>query len=511
MKKRLCTAFACIFILTLAFTEVPITHAATIPVGCDVAALIAAINTANGNAEDDVIELAAGCTYTLTAVDNNSPGANGLPLITQPLTIIGNGVIIERDSASPAFRLINVNQTSVTLRDLTLRNGNSGGFIGGNLHNESGTVVLINVTISGGTASSGGGFTNVNDASLTLINSVVSGNRASGTGGGIQTGGGTISTLTVINSTISGNFAGSQVGGIYTSSGTVTVRNSVIWGNNSQIGGGGATTVEYSGIEGGFAGTGNLNLGSSAPVFVDPQPAASAPTSAGDYHLVPNSRVINMGSNDALPADTYDLDDDADTTEDLPYDRDNASRIQHDTVDMGAYEKLVTELVINGGFEIAGVDANTPSKWNQELLNTDRRVCGDKGYDGTDCAFRFSRNTTGAATKRLIRQKISLNTLKAGETLTFSAARRTQGFSGDGVIRITAYYADETQTQKQIVIPDGNTAWELISRSLTFSQQPTKVLVMIRLLNAKGTAFIDQVSLSREVVSLIAVPQIPVP
>ena len=41
----------------------------TIPAG-DVAALINAVNAANGNGEEDTIHLAAG-TYTLTAVDND--------------------------------------------------------------------------------------------------------------------------------------------------------------------------------------------------------------------------------------------------------------------------------------------------------------------------------------------------------------------------------------------------------------------------------------------------------
>src|SRR5262245_24520884 len=46
----------------------------------DVACLIRAINTANGNGEADTIQLEAG-TYTLTAVDNETDGANGLPSI----------------------------------------------------------------------------------------------------------------------------------------------------------------------------------------------------------------------------------------------------------------------------------------------------------------------------------------------------------------------------------------------------------------------------------------------
>src|SRR5712691_3720772 len=44
----------------------------------DVACLIAAITTANANGGTNTITLAAG-TYTLTVVDNNTDGQNGLP------------------------------------------------------------------------------------------------------------------------------------------------------------------------------------------------------------------------------------------------------------------------------------------------------------------------------------------------------------------------------------------------------------------------------------------------
>ena len=45
-------------------------QAATTSVPCDVTALVSAISTANATAADDTLDLAAGCTYTLTAVDN---------------------------------------------------------------------------------------------------------------------------------------------------------------------------------------------------------------------------------------------------------------------------------------------------------------------------------------------------------------------------------------------------------------------------------------------------------
>lgn len=76
----------------------------------DVAGLIAALNTANGNGEADTINLAASGTYTLMAVDNTSAyrGPNGLPAIASQITINGNGASIQRSSVAgtPDFRIL---------------------------------------------------------------------------------------------------------------------------------------------------------------------------------------------------------------------------------------------------------------------------------------------------------------------------------------------------------------------------------------------------------------------
>ncbi len=72
--------------------------------------LIADISLANATPGANTITLAAATTapYILTAVDNTTDGATGLPLIAanDNLTIAGYGDTIERSTASgtPAFR-----------------------------------------------------------------------------------------------------------------------------------------------------------------------------------------------------------------------------------------------------------------------------------------------------------------------------------------------------------------------------------------------------------------------
>src|SRR5205085_11089506 len=74
--------------------------------------LIADINAANAAGGANTINLVAGTTFNLTAVDNATDGATGLPVIAanDNLSIVGNGDAIQRSTANgtPAFRLLDV-------------------------------------------------------------------------------------------------------------------------------------------------------------------------------------------------------------------------------------------------------------------------------------------------------------------------------------------------------------------------------------------------------------------
>jgi autotransporter family porin len=93
-------------VLTAAFSlgalPARIADAATITVPCDVAALNAAFTSANAAATPTTINLAAGCTYTLTAAAVPGSGLPPLSNAAQPTTIHGNGATIRRDSAAPS-------------------------------------------------------------------------------------------------------------------------------------------------------------------------------------------------------------------------------------------------------------------------------------------------------------------------------------------------------------------------------------------------------------------------
>ena len=243
----------------------------------DVACLIAAINTANANGEVNLIRLESGA-YTLTAENNSTDGSNGLPSITSPLTIGGDGsgnTVIERAATAPQFRVFHVAQSGLlNLEDLTVRGGHWGGgvaFGGGGILNR-GTLVITHCAVtdnfsSTGSSSGGGGIASLgrlfiagstvanntavqsqgggifSPAAVTVINSTIRGNRSEAGGGGIAISN-TAGSATIIGTTIVDNHTGeSHGGGLHSESSAVAIVNSTFAENGAESGVGGGLFV----------------------------------------------------------------------------------------------------------------------------------------------------------------------------------------------------------------------------------------------------------------------------
>jgi hypothetical protein len=268
-----------------------------------VAELMAGINAANTAGGSNIIRLVAGNTFTLTAVDNTTDGATGLPVIAanDTLTIVGNGDTIQRSTASgtPAFRLFDVaSGASLTLKNMTVQGGLAQGDGSGASAAEGGAIYsqgslgLHAVTVQSNTAqgglegnAAGGGI--YSGGSLTLASCTIQNNLAvgnlSGTAGGRAAGGGIYSggSLSAQSSTVRNNQALGGVGlsgnhfsppfggrggsafggGLYISAGTATLTNVTVSSNTAQGGTGGIGGVRqflsaYSDLRGGNGGNG---------------------------------------------------------------------------------------------------------------------------------------------------------------------------------------------------------------------------------------------------------------
>jgi hypothetical protein len=257
----------------------------------DVDCLIAAIHQANVNGEANTIQLAAG-VYTLTGVDNDTDGPNGLPSVVGLLTIQGAGAsstTIQRDPSAPFFRILHVGATGVlTVSGVTLTGGvlsDAAGSARG-----AGVLALGSVTISDSTISHNGGSHpaasifggGIAGGTVVITRSTVTRNSAHAAGGGVFIEGS--GTLVVTSSEISLNGGSLAGGGVwFNSSGDLTISDSRVTGNvaiSTGSGGGlsigaSAATITRSTIAdnragggGGivFGGAGHLTIAQSAIV-----------------------------------------------------------------------------------------------------------------------------------------------------------------------------------------------------------------------------------------------------
>jgi hypothetical protein len=226
------------------------------------AGLVAAINAANAGG-GGTINLAGGCTYTLTLSTPNNH-SNGLPVVTSTITINGSGSSIARSQApsTPGFRIFEVDAPgNLTLNLLTVTGGNtntSGGGIYINAFNNAAGLTLNNSQVVNNTADNGGGVFNANLGTLRVSVSHLNNNTARVGGGLSNQGSATLYTSQVNNNTISGTGGGIAGGGICNcgSTASLTVIATQVNGNTAAR----SQPSTFSTSGGGLRNVGTLNL-----------------------------------------------------------------------------------------------------------------------------------------------------------------------------------------------------------------------------------------------------------
>ena len=276
-------------------------------------------------------------TITNSTIDNNSASKGGaIYSAGSPLSITNTSIDSNLAVYEGGGIRLNGDAADATITGGSISNNSATN--GGGVYIENGAdFTYTGGSINGNTASgsSGGGIYSANDGTvLTLTKTRIKGNKTIQRGGGIyfagvstatitnctisgntvgtstwEEGGGVrnYSTLYIYSSTFAGNYAGGNGGDLY-NSGTATVTNSIFWDNvaNGTAEIYGTVAVTYSDVEGGYTGTGNINLD---PLFVSSDPAAqSTPKTTGDYHIQSGSPVVDQGTATDAPADDIDGD-----------------------------------------------------------------------------------------------------------------------------------------------------------------------------------------------------------
>ena len=193
--------------------------------------LRAALQEANANPSGDAINF----TLPQPSVINLTLGQLQ---ITASVAIVGPGarrLTVERsfNSGTPDFRIFDVSRnagTSISIRGLTIKNGNAGEqLLGGGIYIEQDNNVIVNdVAISNNSATVGGGIFNAGN--LNLTRSLVNSNSAGSRGGAIVNLDG-LSAATVSNSTITNNSA--LTSGAIDNGASLLLINDTITGNSA--------------------------------------------------------------------------------------------------------------------------------------------------------------------------------------------------------------------------------------------------------------------------------------
>jgi parallel beta-helix repeat protein len=232
-----------------------------------------------------------------------------------------------------------------------LNNTSSAG--GGGMYNWSSSAIVTNCTFIENEGFGGGGMFNDSYSSLTMVtNCIFTDNSAGFGGGGIYN---YIGSVTVTNCTFTGNTATNSGGGIYNYYSNPTVTNCILWANAAPTSPeiyGGSPIVNYSDVQGGWGGTGNID---ADPCFMDannPEPIL------WNLRLKPSSPCIDAGDNNSVPADMADLDGDGNTVEPTPFEVNGLPRFVDDlcTVDTGNPDTLGPPVVDIGAHEFLPAD-----------------------------------------------------------------------------------------------------------------------------------------------------------
>jgi hypothetical protein len=263
----------------------------------------------NTSIYDGGLPIAAGLKYkglTSTTISHNIIKYNQVPL----QNAFGAGLYASGTGISVLDNVIRLNSAGYyDAFASTAAGGDGGGIYGpGNQGRIAGNRIMDNLAGNGGGIYLSLGGT----ANAIITDNVISHNDVTSfggnTGGGITTWlGSATSTAQITNNTVVDNFNGflpGNISGIERYVGTdPQVTNSIIWGHRYWNGDGylGAecdqcATVNYSTVEGGYAGTGNS---SADPLFRD--------RLNYDYRLLPPSPAIDAGTNSAPSISSYDL------------------------------------------------------------------------------------------------------------------------------------------------------------------------------------------------------------
>ncbi len=204
-------------------------------------------------------------------------------------------VICGADPMAPVIQVQSGESSTTILDGLTIREG------GGGVYAQASRLAIQGCRIVHNFAGDSAGGIEVDRCLVAITNTLIADNYANQDMAirilSTQGAPGPESVVTIHSCTIANNHASDPRSVIFCSLSWCHLRNSIVWGNNSQRFEGQGVYVTYSDIQGGQEGEGNISLD---PAFADP--------ASGDYHLLPDSPCCDAGASDGAPGTDWESD-----------------------------------------------------------------------------------------------------------------------------------------------------------------------------------------------------------
>lgn len=269
--------------------------------------------------------------HVVTAMDTDATA------ILQGFTITGGNASGGEYSSSGLGGGLYINGGSATISDCTFTNDTAS--LGGAVYmsgDGSAAGSLIDCSFTGNTAIVAGGAMSFADSSPLLVNDLFAGNSAPSAGAILNSD----SSPTITNCTFTDN-AGFADGAIVDDESSPTITNCILWNDDPTeiVNEGGAATVNYSDIPGGYSGTSNLN---------------QDPTLSINFHLLTGSVAVGAGDINA-PGLT-----------EVQMDLGGQARTNNGTVDLGAYEGAVEPVLY---VDASATGSNNGASWSDAFTS----------------------------------------------------------------------------------------------------------------------------------------------
>lgn len=430
-------------------------------------------NSASGNGAGILVHTSSG-TNTTIAITNSMISGNTITsgaALGGGLSVSGNG-----------------DKGILTITDSTIQSNTATGAGGGlSINNTGFDVVFTNVEVvlnTFATTGAGAGML-VNAARTVSVNdSLFDANDAkTGTVGAIQID--TAVGAVFFSNTVISNNKASSVGGIYVFlADSFTADNLTVTGNSATVDVGGALVAPTN-----FASLSNSNFTLN-----------TALTEIGGLYIS-RATLLNVKIEDNSAPLRPDCSFNALSGTSTSLGGVGISDMNGcDGTFIPAASDQIDNLLVNGGFEVAGTAAGKPAGWTLKTITGDKRACNTTIKTLTPygkCVMSFKG---GSGENANISQNVDLTglTFSTGEELRLYAM--ADGSSGASKLKltVTAFYTDQPKNKTILSFNGNHPALTAQSQILTLtSGNVSKITVQIQHTSTGGTILLDRVYLTR--------------